>query len=254
MSYNRQNNNSITLLTNSMIRKEGEYRKGVVENQTMVNTLAGRLARNGAFDTLLDVDSMNEFRQSLRRLTEENIANERYLKAYLGAVTSVGNAESEEMDNFQGLLEKTVELELQRVNDQSVALTEEPRFLELCTKLGEVDEDEDLAVLPLENSSTLKCPIAGTLMEDPVKSTLCGHSYSRAGIQQHFKNSQGHPSCPVAGCRNSRLTSDQLVDDPETAMLVRREKKRQDYAKKSQSQSQAAIDMDDDDEEEATFS
>jgi hypothetical protein len=253
MSFNHQNNNGITLLTNSMIRREGEYRKGIDENRTMVNSLASRLARNGKFDNLLDDDSMNEFRTSLKMLAEGNIANERFLTAYLGAVTSIGNSGNQEMDNFQGLLEQTVEQELKKVNDQSPPLTEEPRYLELCMKLGEIDEDEDLAVLPQENASSLKCPIKGTLMEDPVKSTVCGHSYSREGIEQHIKNSNVHTSCPMYGCRNNRLNWDQLVDDPETAMLVRREKKRQVYAKKSQSQSQAAIDMDDDEEEEATF-
>jgi hypothetical protein len=254
MSYNHQTNNGITLVTNSMIRKEGEYRKGVDENQTMVNSLAGRLARNGTFDGLLDGDSMREYRESLKRLTDENIAKDRFLQAYLRAVTEVGNAAGREgMDDFQGLLERAVERELKKINDDSVAMTEEPKYLELCEKLGEVDEDADLAVLPLENGSALKCPITGTLMEDPVKSKFCGHSYSRRGIEQHFKNSM-MCVCPMAGCRNRNLTREQLVDDPETAMLVRREKKRQEYAKKSQSQSQAAIDMDDDDDEEATFS
>lgn len=246
MSYNHHTNDGITLATNSMIRKEGEYRKGIDENQTMVNSLAVRLARNGAFDNFLDEDAKKEFREDLKRLTEENVAKERRLQAYISAVTSVANAAShQEMENFQGLLEKTVEQELRKLNEESVAVMEEQKYLELCTKLGEVEEDDDLAVLPMENAAALKCPITGTLMEDPVKSKLCGHSYSRRGIEQHIKSSR---VCPVAGCQNRHLTLDQLVADPETAMLVRREKKRQVYAKKSQSQSQSAIDMDDEEE------
>jgi Zinc-finger of the MIZ type in Nse subunit len=241
MSYNHHDNNGITLVTNSLIRKEGEYRKGIDQNQAMVNSLAARLERNGVFDSLLDEDSI-----------KENVAKERRLKAYIRAVTSVGSgagAGSQEMDNFQGRLEKAVEEELEKINEESVAVIEEPKYLELCTKLGEVDEDDDLAVLPVENVAALKCPIMGTLMDDPVKSKLCGHSYSRRGIEQHLKSSRAHV-CPMAGCQNHNLTWDQLADDPETAMLVRRQKKRQAYAKQSQSQSQSAIVMDDDDDGE----
>ena len=47
------------------------------------------------------------------------------------------------------------------------------------------ESDEELEVLRNPNSSeSLKYPIMGKLLEDPLRSKVCGHVYSRVGIEQ----------------------------------------------------------------------
>ena len=81
------------------------------------------------------------------------------------------------------------------------------------------DDDDDLQVITRASGETLKCPIMGSYYEDPVKSSICGHTYSRMGIENHLRSSR---KCPVAGCSNkNNITRDQLQPDIEMQMKVR---------------------------------
>jgi SUMO ligase MMS21 Smc5/6 complex component len=55
------------------------------------------------------------------------------------------------------------------------------------------DDDDDLQVVTRASGETLKCPIMGSYYEDPVKSSVCGHTYSRTGIENHLRSSR---KCP----------------------------------------------------------
>jgi len=60
-------------------------------------------------------------------------------------------------------------------------------------------------VLATESTVNLKCPIQGSLMEDPVKNKRCGHVYSKLAIYQHIKIDR---KCPVwLGAAIMRLKS-----------------------------------------------
>jgi hypothetical protein len=107
----------------------------------------------------------------------------------------------------------------------------------------------EIARNPTSSSEALKCPIMGKLFRDPVRSKVCGHIYSRQGIEQLLRQS-GHRAsvrCPVAGCSNSALTSAQLEEDHEAAMKVRRQKRRE--ANEREQRMTQAIYEDSDEEE-----
>jgi len=90
------------------------------------------------------------------------------------------------------------------------------------------DDEDDLEVMNTSNPSSLsalKCPITGILFEDPVKSRVCHHIYSKAGIQQMFRNKKR--KCPVSGCANQLITDAQLDPDLVMAMKVKAYKRRQ---------------------------
>ena len=56
-------------------------------------------------------------------------------------------------------------------------------------------------------------PITRKPMTDPVKNTLCGHSYERASIQALTRKGK-KTKCPIAGCPNDQFVlMDHLIDD-----------------------------------------
>jgi len=81
-------------------------------------------------------------------------------------------------------------------------------------------------VVFLPSDKNIKCPLfclALLAMEDPVRSTICRHTFSRQAIVNHLGSSK---RCPVPGCSNDRtMTTAELENDPDTATLLRRHKK-----------------------------
>lgn len=76
--------------------------------------------------------------------------------------------------------------------------------------------------------------------EDPAtNSTVCGHSYSRAAIQEFLKGAG--KSCPASGC-NKWITIDQLKVDKELEKRIK-------VAARRQRQQEESDDDDDDDDE-----
>jgi SUMO ligase MMS21 Smc5/6 complex component len=69
-------------------------------------------------------------------------------------------------------------------------------------------------------------------------SKLCGHSYSRAAIQDFLKRA-GRKSCPASGC-NKWITMDDLIVDKEL------EKRIKIVARRQQRQEESENDDDDD--------
>ena len=95
---------------------------------------------------------------------------------------------------------------------------------------------------------SLKCPIAGTLLEAPMRSKLCKHIYSKAVVQHYLK--KGPKPCPIVGCRNQHITLQQLEPDIETEILVRREN---EHRQRRSIQDAFDMDNDEDDDEEEEF-
>jgi hypothetical protein len=253
------------VLVQQMLRKEQAYRTGIKDNQSLANALAQRLNRGGELETLMGEDALSDYRARLKTLAEQNVQQDRHLSAFLQALgKSVGgnNGNNENnMENYQVALEEAMETEIQTLNRSSVHVHQEQYYLDMLSKLGEStahtnntaaggaaggnDDDDDLEVLDAESTVNLKCPLTSTLMVDPLKNKMCRHIYSKIAIFEHLKHDR---KCPVFGCRNHNVTSDQLEPDMETAHLVRREKIRQQH--EQQQQNQNAIDMDDDDDDD----
>ncbi len=74
---------------------------------------------------------------------------------------------------------------------------------------------------PTQVQLALKCPLTQQYLEDPVTSG-CGHSYSRAAIMQHIRNSHrgGGAKCPVC---NAAISAGDLKTDEKVRRLVQRE-------------------------------
>eukprot|EP00475_Leptophrys_vorax_P024154 TRINITY_DN3326_c0_g1_i2.p1 TRINITY_DN3326_c0_g1~~TRINITY_DN3326_c0_g1_i2.p1 ORF type:complete len:284 (+),score=73.23 TRINITY_DN3326_c0_g1_i2:166-1017(+) len=89
----------------------------------------------------------------------------------------------------------------------------------------EDDENADLVEMGSANSQALfMCPLTRSLLVDPVKSSKCGHHYSKQAIMQYIHSKAQHRQpavCPVSGCRQL-VTSESLEPDVEAAFWLRR--------------------------------
>ena len=97
------------------------------------------------------------------------------------------------------------------------------------------DDDDDLEMVGGDAAldvNKLKCPITTMLLDQPLRNTVCNHVYSKAGIDQLLKGRRKE-KCPVAGCTNGDLQRNQLVEDIQVGMLVKRYKAREERERRN---------------------
>ena len=69
-------------------------------------------------------------------------------------------------------------------------------------------------------------PITRLEMKDPVKNTLCGHTYEKSSILQIIKKNP-KTKCPMAGCPNkNHVTENHLILDSDVLQEIQKKKKR----------------------------
>ena len=175
--------------------------------------------------------------------------------------TDTSNNNNNNSNEFKEQMETEFAKALQSIERDSVTITQEPSYLGLCKQLGDFDhqnkqdedEDDELAVVHntdetnANNTNKFKCPLTMTYFDDPVRSKVCKHSFSRNAIYEHLRRSK---KCPVPGCVNSSMGMAELEDDFETKMRVHRFKKRESASKRV-AQSARIFDDDDDENEQA---
>jgi hypothetical protein len=240
------------VLIEQMIRKEVNYREGMKLNQSHCNAFASsRLAKGSQLESLCEPDFMEQQRARVKQLTESNIIQGQELQCFVVALQKIGADEN--CNDYETALEAVMQKERQTKQRMQLHVQQEPQYMELCSKLGESSgpTDDDLEVLPNEGGNTqrsLKCPISLTLLEEPMLNKICKHVYSKAVVQHYLKN--GPKPCPIVGCRNQRITLQQLEPDMETEILVRREKKREEQRQRQLTQDALDMDNDDDDDDD----
>eukprot|EP00525_Craspedostauros_australis_P004574 CAMPEP_0198119048 /NCGR_PEP_ID=MMETSP1442-20131203/24108_1 /TAXON_ID= /ORGANISM="Craspedostauros australis, Strain CCMP3328" /LENGTH=280 /DNA_ID=CAMNT_0043777433 /DNA_START=10 /DNA_END=852 /DNA_ORIENTATION=- len=271
MSQNSENSGTVQTVVNVMIRKEGDYRDGIAANISMLNSSARRLVADDTIDRLLkqhgdEEDPLQKERDQLKDLMKANIDRDDGITIFLKSLQQIGdNCHDENTENYQKELERRMKEVRRKSKRRSKGANGDDYYKKhksyqaLCEKLGEPvdtsgiaqgdgeDEEEELMVMNTGASEiNLKCPLMGTLMEDPVKNQVCGHVYSSEAIRSHIQRAT-RKQCPVPGCSNTRLAVSQLKPDREMAILVRREKKRQQQERDKQ-QRNTQTDFDSDDE------
>lgn len=111
------------------------------------------------------------------------------------------------------------------------------------------DDDDDLELVEenrgADTENDLKCGITGMLYENPMKNKVCGHTYSKAGLEQMFRNNKH--KCPVPGCTNNSVQWSQVEPDDMMVQRVERFQRRQQLAKR---EAEMISQANDDEEEE----
>jgi hypothetical protein len=121
------------------------------------------------------------------------------------------------------------------------------KFIKDMTEtLGDEKDDEDDDLIVTSTTDNFKCPITATVFVMPMRNIVCGHTYSKAGIEHVLRT--GH-ECPVAGCTNKRLHRSQLEKDIEMEIEVKKYLRKQERLKNMRLSQSHNIDDDDDDAE-----
>lgn len=271
----------MTTILNTMTSKESDYRTAIATNHANVMSMADQLVINGTVESdlmsmvnngdnneeenLLPEEDIQSFlleqRERLKGIAEKNVDRTRQIDHFIGAINAlkskVANDTTGELNEagteYESIIAELMKEEADR--DNQMDPKESETYKDLCEKLGEKvkrgNDDDDIEVIRNDNGTEVanyKCPITATLMEDPVKSTLCGHIFSKVGIESMFKN--GTCKCPVYGCNNAKITASDLNDDPYTATAVKRQKRKAAQEAEQMALSQAAVDLDGDDDGE----
>lgn len=89
-------------------------------------------------------------------------------------------------------------------------------------------------------------PLTRQMLENPMTSKVCGHSYSRASIYEFLGNQT--KACPTSGC-NRRINKNDLVPDENIERRVRARKRQLEQAKGGRRKRDKAIVLDSDEDE-----
>lgn len=272
----------MTTILNTMTSKKDDYKSSLITNQDLLKSTAHRMAINGSLESNLlsmiksdegdnifpedDIKSfMEEQRQRIKNLAEQNALRERKIDNFIGAINQlkvkVATDGAAELGGGEAKYESVIaDLMQQEEDNHPMDAKTSEMYIDICDKLGEkvkrpgtaAGDDDDIEIVR-NNTATeqnYKCPMTSKLMEDPVKNKVCGHVYSREGIDVWMKSRRNDHPCPVTGCTNQSVTPGQLEDDAFTARLVKRYKRQQDKETEQRAMSQAhnLEDSDDDDE------
>jgi hypothetical protein len=238
---------SALLAAQRVIDSEDKYRQNVKTIQSTSKLLAESLAPAGELEQAMEISQdsglsnfLDECRIRLKGISEGNAKRMKEIDYFVEAVREVKNdvVTRQQDDNDEAVdYEAAIHTAVERIrdNDTNAQQDMEQHYMvvEMRTTLGEKlkNDDDDLEIVNTgDDVHALKCPITGTFFEDPVKNKVCGHSYSRGGLQQVLKNRK--TSCPVTGCRNNGLSLQQVEEDEEMRMKVARFKKREEQAKR----------------------
>jgi SUMO ligase MMS21 Smc5/6 complex component len=93
----------------------------------------------------------------------------------------------------------------------------------LTEEADESDDDDDVEIGGA--TQDFKCPLTLRLLEDPLTSRPCNHSYSAAAIREFLK--KGPQACPVSGCQH-RISRDELFEDKGLRGRVRAAQRREE--------------------------
>jgi hypothetical protein len=150
------------------------------------------------------------------------------------------NVEDTPMNCEKEILEK-LDVQLQKPKHQP---RDNHKFIKDITEaLGDAKDDEDDDLIVTSSTDNVKCPITATVFEMPMKNVVCGHTYSKAGIEHVLRSSR---ECPVAGCSNKHVTKNQLERDIDMEREVKKYLRKQERIKIMRLSQSDNIDDDDD--------
>lgn len=248
------------LACNRAIDRQEDFRKGIKALHFRAKQLAEALRPDGRIAEVLlaesdGSDAANDFLQSthdrLKALAEGNAKRMCEVDVFVdaakelrGQVEDAAPADGEGGDDdddaadapdYERSLHEAMErIRAARESDPSLPPPEDHVLSrEVREALGEHvkkrsrasrggDDEDDLEVVrnQTDDVHALKCPVTGMLFKDPVRNKVCGHTYDRAGLMQLLNNRKS--TCPIPGCSNNKLSLDQVEDDEEMKLKVKR--------------------------------
>jgi SUMO ligase MMS21 Smc5/6 complex component len=245
---------STTLVIKNVIRqiseKEGQYKESIKRNNVMCKQAAA-LIQNlendlpGMMDGVEGLGDLAAFldaqKQAVLKVVADNVDadyEELIRSGWQERKDTLAATESAALDVNQDANYREI------VQMLGLAATHATNVNSSAGNGNENDDDDIVVQRSQATGNAFKCPITARLMEDAVRNRVCGHSYSKEGIQAHMRRDL---RCPVTGCTNQNLKLADLEDDVATQMAVRREQRKEGREKELQaSQANDLVDSDED--------
>jgi hypothetical protein len=233
----------------------------------MNNYFAKQLSPNGEISVALassgmSDDDLNKFltesKNRVRAIAQQHIQSECTVNALGDAILIVKNelmnrndehtSEKKDEDDVEDTpmdcekeIMKQLDVQMQKPNHQPK--NNHKFFKDITEALGDTKDDEDDDLIVTSSTDNVKCPITATVFEMPMRNTVCGHTYSKAGIEHMLRTSH---ECPVAGCWNKRVNRNQLERNIEMEREVKKYLRKQERIKITRLSQSDDIDDDDD--------
>lgn len=247
------------------IERQDEYKKNVTLLHFNTKIIAESLSRDSRIASILensDDGTSDGFllsaRDRLKAIAEGNAKRMYEIEYFVDALKEVrGEVQNEnqvgdgeeraDAPDYERAIHDAMDRVHQRgENDESRPAPEDHEMsTEIRQALGEKipkkrsrpsrggdDDEDDLEIVNNQTDGirSLQCPITGMLFVNPVKNKVCHHVYDRAGLDQMLRAKKC--TCPVAGCTNRSVTNDQVEEDEEMKLKVKRHKTREEAEKR----------------------
>lgn len=258
-----------------MIRnRHNDYRAGIQQNRELAMNFASSLQEVVGelhFDDDEDLkkefeDFVKEQKQRLVKIAEQNVEQNRKVDSFVAALSTVhdtlnnqtgqmGSGNYNEQD-YEKLLASEI-AKAQQTTSMHLDLSQETVVREMQNALGlqttvacNGGDDDELEVLPGASTQSLKCPLAGGILLDPVKNKVCKHVYSKHALEAYVAQCRGRNcTCPVVGCSNSHLTLISCEPDIAMTMKVKRHERRQAHEQEMRMSQAANVDSEEEEME-----
>lgn len=196
---------------------------------------------------------LEEQRARLKTLVKRNISSVLNVDSFIGAVDAMkGEVETrqkrkrsdddgggsddeagEDPPNYEDMIQRKMEAAKQSQDQHGVEMKDHQLMKRYREKMGEKDdqtnEDEELEVINQSGgaeseNAVLKCKMTLKRFVRPYKNKVCGHVYEHDAIMQYLRSKK---ACPMPGCSNQNVTKEQLEEDEEMRIKVRRKNRRE---------------------------
>eukprot|EP01112_Ceratiomyxa_fruticulosa_P018511 TRINITY_DN5928_c0_g2_i1.p1 TRINITY_DN5928_c0_g2~~TRINITY_DN5928_c0_g2_i1.p1 ORF type:complete len:237 (+),score=66.29 TRINITY_DN5928_c0_g2_i1:166-876(+) len=202
--------------------------------------LIGMAISTEAAEGLASDTSTKQQITELENTMKEYIDLEENLKIQIEALSEVKRAiQRGDRSHMDQLLDSNLKTQRSHKEHNKNNFKQHPKYKEFQQKVWAVnnpdeplpeEEGEDLVVMTQQEK--VICPVTRKEMEEPLKNTVCGHTYSKAGITSLLRGKRSNP-CPVAGC-NKQVSMSTLERDVEAELQVKQNKRNKGKKKKNE--------------------
>lgn len=179
-------------------------------------------------DVISMCDDSAEQIEEMTRIMYKFIEMKRDLQQYFIAIDYVKDQSSKE-DSMQNLLSLLNEkLNVLRAGNTEEDIIEHEMYTKISSLQKQKESEDrnqtnrgsDEEILITQEVENVRCAITGMEMTDPVRNTVCGHNYDRAGIE-HYLSTRPNGKCPMSGCSSdSPVLQANLVENKDLKRYI----------------------------------
>ncbi|KAJ1457817.1 hypothetical protein M885DRAFT_496326 [Pelagophyceae sp. CCMP2097] len=195
----------------------------------------------------LDDEAKKVTMEALQKVMETSVGTQSKIKSFVGACGAVSadvssrtiGLDSEDIPDFKAAFQSKMARQPKRPLSQNEDYAKLQKLARPFLGGAEDEDDDDDCMVDETQEDTeasFICPITQKIMDVPMKSKKCGHSYSKEAVEGYFKGGEGK-KCAHPGC-NQKLGSADFDRDFEKDAAIKRFKSREKAQQKATKASQ----------------